>query len=179
MTSQSGTNRFARRLGYAVAGSAFALGLVMGFGPASVLAEPVNSDTEAEDQATPKMTADQALQLIQTEFETGAGGGQVSNLIDDVMTMRAQGFKPSKGNVEAITEALEKRPNQIPLVEALKETLAYQRKMQAQAAMAQEAQSQPGYTVGGPVGTPPDPANPGAPGVQIGGGGGTISQPVN
>ncbi len=56
----------------------------------------------------------------------GAGGGQLSNLIKDVMTLRAQGFMPSNGNKMAIQEALEKRPNQTPLVEALKQTVNFQ-----------------------------------------------------
>jgi hypothetical protein len=42
------------------------------------------------------------------------------------MTLRSQGFKPSNGNKVAIQEALEKRPNQTPLIEALKQTLNFQ-----------------------------------------------------
>ena len=56
------------------------------------------------------------------------------------MTLRAQGFRPSNANRLAIQDALEHRPNQTPLVEALKATLAYQRKLQAQAAMAGSGQ---------------------------------------
>ena len=46
--------------------------------------------------------------------------------------------------------ALDKRPNQAPLLAALKETVAYQRKIQAQAA-AQQAQGggQNGFAIGG------------------------------
>jgi hypothetical protein len=177
MTSQSG-NRFGRRVGGAVTGCALAFGLVMGFGPATALAEPASPTTEAEAPPTPAMTAEQALSIIQTEYDTGAGGGQLSNLVHDVMTMRAQGFKPSKANVAAITEALEKRPNQTPLVEALKATLAYQRKLQAQQAMAQQAQGQPGYEMGQMGQPPPNPGDPTQPGVTVGGGGPTINQPI-
>ncbi|WP_231976853.1 hypothetical protein [Mycobacterium sp. E740] len=86
------------------------------------------------DQVT--MTADQALAIIQNEYAQGDGGGQLSQLIDDVMKLRAQGFRPSNANKLAIQNALAHRPNQTPLVEALKETLAYQRKLQARAAQA-------------------------------------------
>nr|WP_066898177.1 hypothetical protein [Mycolicibacterium houstonense] len=51
----------------------------------------------------------------------------------DILKLRQQGYKPSNANREAITEALDKRPNQVPLIKALKSTLAYQRKLQAQA----------------------------------------------
>ena len=79
--------------------------------------------------------------------------------------------KPSNANKEAIAKALDYRPNQAPLIEALKETLAYQRKLQAQTQNANAGQ-QPGYNFGvgqpppgmGPTlppGVPPDPgANP-------------------
>ncbi len=62
------------------------------------------------------------------------------------MALRAQGFRPSNANRQAIEAALEHRPHQTPLIEALKETLAYQRKLQAQAAMAGD---------GGPNAGPP------------------------
>ena len=46
-------------------------------------------------------------------------------------------------------QALEKRPNQAPLLEALKATVAYQRKIQAQAAAQQEQGANPGFAIGG------------------------------
>ena len=55
------------------------------------------------------------------------------------MKLRSQGFKPSNANRLAIEEALDSRPNQAPLIEALKATLAYQRKQQAQSQL--QAQS--------------------------------------
>jgi hypothetical protein len=61
--------------------------------------------------------------------------------------MRAQGFKPSQANKDAIQDALDHRPNQTPLVEALKATLAYQRKLQAQQQMNAQQQG----PVAGPV----------------------------
>jgi hypothetical protein len=179
MTSQHGEVRHAWRRGFAgaMAGSAIAAALVVGVGAPTATSEPANTTTEAEAPPTPTMTADEALAIIQSEYDTGAGGGQVSNLVHDVLALRAQGFRPSNANKVAIQEALDKRPNQTPLVEALKATLAYQRKLQAQAAMAQQAQSEPGYNMG-QMGQPP--TAPGQPGVAVGGGPGapTINQPI-
>jgi hypothetical protein len=104
-----------------------------------------SSDECPEREVT--MTADQALTIIANEYRQGDGGGQLSVLIDDVLKLRAQGFKPSNANKIAIQDALAHRPNQTPLVEALRETLAYQRKLQAQAAMSSQAQG----PVAGPV----------------------------
>jgi hypothetical protein len=66
---------------------------------------------------------------------------------------------------------MNRRPNQTPLVEALKETIAYQRKQQAQAAMSTKGN---GAGSGGPVPvyTPPSgniqlPAGPGNAGITI------------
>ena len=93
------------------------------------------------------MTADQALTIIYNEYSLGDGGGQLSSLIDDVMKMRAQGYKPSNANKVAIEDALAHRPNQTPLIEALKTTLQYQRKIAEQQAMAAQQQQQSGGNV--------------------------------
>ena len=123
-----------------------AASLLTGFGVSTAFAEPGESctgedcaktdpaGTTAQADAPPVMTADEALAIIARDYDLGEGGGQLSTLIHDVMTLRAQGFKPSNANKKAITEALDHRPNQAPLVEALKETLSYQRKMQARPA---------------------------------------------
>ena len=117
------------------------------------------------------------LAIIEADYDLGSGGGQLSNLIDDVMRLRAQGFLPSNANKEAIVKALEYRPNQGPLIEALQETRAYQRKMQARVA----AQPSNPAVVGInelPPGVEPDPTKPdnGA-GVFISPGGG-VEQPI-
>jgi hypothetical protein len=143
----------------AVVGSAMAVSLLGGFGVATAFADPVESCTGAEcaknDPATPNaqtpaapaMTADQVLAIIDQDYDTGAGGGQLSGLIHDVLKLRALGFKPSKANTDAIVKALDYRPNQQPLIEALKDTLAYQHKMQALQQNAGNTQ-QPGYNFG-------------------------------
>ncbi len=129
MTSRTGrhtgTQRGAGRLAASlVAGGALAVGLMCAAPAAPVLAEPASptptdsADATAADGAS-QMSADQALALIDKEYDTGAAGGQLSNLIHQVLKMRAQGYKASNANREAITAALDKRPNQQPLVEAL------------------------------------------------------------
>ncbi len=97
-------------------------------------AAPVEPGTATEARPT---TADEVLAIIYRDYDTGAGGGQLSTLIHRVMQMRSQGFMPSKSNKDAIVEALDYRPNQGPLVQALKETLATQQKQKAQKAALQ------------------------------------------
>jgi hypothetical protein len=173
MTLQTGNLR--RAVKGAVASGAMAAGLLAGFGAATAFAEPVESCTGEECQkadpadAAPVMTADEALAIIERDYDTGAGGGELSTLIHDVLKLRAQGFKPSNGNKEAITKALDYRPNQTPLIEALKETLAYQRKLQAIQANSGNP-SQPGYGFGAgqaPPGMGLPPNSGGSPGVGI------------
>ena len=102
-------------------------------------ARAAKAGTAAADPAAPgatpeapPQTADEVLAIIYRDYDVGSGGGQLSNLIHSVMQMRSQGFKPSKANRDAIVEALDHRPNQGPLVQALKETLADQTKQQQQ-----------------------------------------------
>ena len=110
----------------------------------------------ADAASAPKrINADAVLSQIYEEYRQGDGGGQISILIDDVMKLRAQGFRPSAANALALEDAMAHRPNQGPIVEALKETLGYQRKLQAQSQMS-AAQQGP---IAGPV-----PAIPGGPG---------------
>ena len=98
--------------------------------------EEGDDECAEEAAAEPKINADQVLSQIYAEYAQGDGGGQISKLIDDAMKLRAQGFRPSSANAAALQQALEFRPNQTPLVEALKETISYQRKLQAQAQMS-------------------------------------------
>ncbi|MBU9765381.1 hypothetical protein FR943_16195 [Mycobacterium sp. TNTM28] len=123
--------------------SALVLGLLLG-SPAAT-ADPAEPSAQADAPgadapAAPQMTADQALSVVASEYDTGEGGGQISQLIHDILKLRQQGYKPSNANREAITAALDKRPNQVPLIKALKNTLAYQRKLQARSSAAQVPQ---------------------------------------
>jgi hypothetical protein len=97
--------------------------------------------------APKKVNADQVLMQIHEQYNNGDGGGQISKLIDDAMSLRMQGFRPSNANAEALLDGLDARPNQTPLVEALKATLAYQRKLQAQQQLAAQEQQQSGGAV--------------------------------
>ena len=135
VTSQTSRNTGWRRAAVgAVASGALAAGLMAGMGLAN--AEPVApADPTTGADAPPPMTADQVLAIITTEYDTGAGGGQLSNLVHQVMKLRSQGFYPSKGNQQDIVAALDERPNQAPLIAALQNTLAFQtrNKMRGQA----------------------------------------------
>jgi hypothetical protein len=194
MTSQTSKNRSGGRR--VLAGGALAAGLLMSFGSAAAFAQPATPTpapgpitgtgaNAAQNQPQPgdataaaaaesqQPTAD-VLGEVYNEYATGAGGGQVSNWIKEAVQLRAQGFRPSKTNLADIQDALTRRPNQNPLVEALKETVAYQRKIQAQAQNSLPSPNQvviggpplagqqgsglvtgpllPGTSVGGPVG---------------------------
>jgi hypothetical protein len=165
MTPQNGW----RRIAAALAGSAIAGALFAGFGAPTAWSVPADDQsTDTEAPAPPKMTADEAIALIDKEYDTGSGGGQISNLIHQVLVLRNAGFKPSRANQDAIVAALDKRPNQEPLISALKSTIAYQQKIQAQMVAQQQQQGgQNGFSIGGA----PAPFNQG--GVVLGGPGGT------
>ena len=143
-------DRWRRRVAGALAGSALVGTLLTGVGAPIASAAPGDDTTDTEAPAQPQMTGEQALAIIQQEYDLGAGGGQLSNFVHEVLVLRNLGFRPSKANQTAIVEALAKRPNQAPLVEALKATVAYQRKLQSQAA-AQQAQGSDGsnFAIGG------------------------------
>lgn len=177
MTSQTSKNTGWR---HAVTGVMTSVALAACFfaGIGSAYAEPAApTDPTTETDAPPAMTADQALAIIATEYDTGAGGGKLSNLIHQVMTLRSQGFYPSKGNKQAIEDALGKRPNQGPLVEALNETLAFQLKEKARSQMSQQ---QAPMTIGINQYDPNNPSAVGGFGITPGGAGpdGGISIPL-
>jgi hypothetical protein len=160
MTSQTGKARVDWRR--AIIGGVLAVGLMSGFGASTAFAQPAPSCTgddcsrqaeaaaaaaagcapddakcAAAATAPKRVNADQVLMAIHQQYGQGDGGGQISVLVDDVMKLRQAGFRPSNGNAEALLVAMNKRPNQTPLVEALRATVAYQRKLQTQSAMAE------------------------------------------
>jgi hypothetical protein len=118
------------------------------------------------------------LDDIGVKYMQGAGGGQLSNFAKEALTLRALGFKPSKGNLEELQAGWDFLPNQTRLVDALKDTVAYQRRLQA---IQQNAVApQQGVTMGQtplPPGVPPDPGNPNNTGIGVIPGG-TVNQPV-
>lgn len=109
------------------------------------------------------------IDQLAEDYGVGAGGGQVANLLRSVMKLRAMGFKPSKANLEEIQVAMTYRPNQNPLINALKDTLAYQSKLKGQMEILQQAQSQQNASsaVMG-AGQMPGASNPAMPGMSVG-----------
>jgi hypothetical protein len=145
MTSSAITNRFGRTLGGAVLSGGLAVTLTLGIGSAIAQADPTDSATQTDATAAQSQTIDQILGSIDAEYDTGAGGGQISNLIHSVLLLRQQGVKPSETNRQELANALKYRPNQVPLISALKTTLAYQQKTLA---LMTPPSSGGGYTVG-------------------------------
>ncbi|MCZ8379819.1 hypothetical protein O6P37_13170 [Mycobacterium sp. CPCC 205372] len=138
-----------------IASGALAAGLLTGVAAQTASAQPADPTVAAEGPkkctgedcnkaaAAPKVSADQLLSAIHSEYAQGDGGGQVSKLVDDAMTLRSRGFIPSNANALALQDALNQRPNQGPLVAALKQTVSYQRKLAAQNAAATQPGSGP------------------------------------
>jgi hypothetical protein len=135
-----------------IAGVALAVGLVCGS------AVPAHADI---------------LDDLAEQYAVGTGGGQLSKLLKITLKLRAMGYKPSQAYLDQVTAAAEYRPNQNPLIEALKNTVAYQAKVKAQTELLQGAQSQQGANsaVMG-AGQMPGASNPGtaAGGATAGGG---------
>jgi hypothetical protein len=121
MTLQTGSLR--RAVTGAVASSALAIGLLMGIGSATASAD--------------------ILDNVGAKYMEGAGDGQISNYVKTALSLRSQGFKPSKANLEALQAGWEYLPNQMRLVDALKETIAYQHRMQAVAQNTNNNPNQP------------------------------------
>lgn len=150
MTSQTSRISTLRRAATTVVASGALLAGGLGFGVATGWAEPAptpGDTTTAEGAPAAPMSADQALSIIATEYDTGAGGGQISVLIHNILKLRAMGFMPSKSNADAIVAALDKRPNQAPLIKALESTLAFQQRNQARSSAAGQQGQQ--FNIGG------------------------------
>ncbi|MGE0220938.1 hypothetical protein [Mycolicibacterium sp.] len=144
MTQNSTTGELLRRVtGGAVVGAAVASGLVFGVAPVAS-AQPADSNGTSQTEQQRPVSPDQVLMMISEQYQTGRGGGQVSKLIEQVMTLRQRGIRPSMANTQALLVGLEARPNQGPLIEALQSTVAYQRKVMAQAANGGAAAGPPG-----------------------------------
>jgi hypothetical protein len=75
------------------------------------------------------------LDQIGLKYMQGAGGGQLSNIVEDSIRLRSLGFRPSKTNLDALQAGWDFLPNQAKLLSALEQTVAYQRKIQMQGAM--------------------------------------------
>ena len=121
MARTNAARRWGRGVLNGIAGTAIAVGLVFG------------STTTAHADV---------LDDLAEQYGIGAGGGQLSNLLKVSMKLRAMGYKPSQAYLDKISTAMDYRPNQLPLIGALKDAIAYQAKIKAQTEILQTAQSQ-------------------------------------
>lgn len=137
-----------RSVATVLAGAAVAGVLGSAVAAPAAWAQPAEPTTENRAPISP----DQVLMMISQEYQTGAGGGQVSKLIEQVVTLRKRGVRPSRASTQALAAALEKRPNQKPLVEALQATLVDQRRQ-----FARQGVQAPG---GAPIVAAPDTSHP-------------------
>jgi hypothetical protein len=115
MTSQSDkstTSRWRRAAVTGLAGAGLAASMILGAGTA-------NADI---------------LDDLEAQYGSGSGGGQVANLLNDALMMRAQGVRPRPADLQAVQAAAGSLgANQAPLVGALQQVVANQQKMLAQA----------------------------------------------
>lgn len=110
--------------------------------------------------AVPAAASGDVLDQLAEEYAVGSGGGQLSNLLKMSLKLRAMGFKPSKANLAEIAQAMDYRPNQIPLIEALKDAIAYQQKIRAQMEILQQYQQRQGNSAVMGAGQMPGDSNP-------------------
>lgn len=95
------------------------------------------------------------LDDLAEQYAIGASGGQLSKLLKVSLKLRSMGYKPSQTYLDGLTKAATYRPNQNPLIEAMKDTIAYQAKAKAQTDLIRGSQSQQGVVSTGqmPVGS--------------------------
>ncbi|MEI6251829.1 MAG: hypothetical protein WCP30_03405 [Mycobacteriaceae bacterium] len=105
-------------------------------------------------------TQGDVLDQLAEDYAVGSGGGQLSNLLKTALKLRSMGFKPSKPYLDEIKEAMTHRPNQLPLIGALKDTIAYQQKIQAQMQILQSAAAKNANGAVMGAGAAPGAANP-------------------
>jgi hypothetical protein len=148
MTSQTSRNTGWRRaVTGAVASGALASGLMIGLGVGTAHAD--------------------VLDDINAQYDTGSGGGQVSNLIHTAIKLRSLGYVPSQGNMEDLQAGMDSRPNEMPLITALQNTVQFMKREQSRSSRPAPA------TIGA------NTTNPGSnPGIFAPGGMGGINVPL-
>lgn len=105
------------------------------------------------------------------EFTTAAGAGPIADLVNQSLKLRAMGFRPSKAELDGITQAETYRPNQTPLIKALKATVAGQSKLQQETqALQGSGQNQFGVGINQYDPNSPGGVTAGPGGVNLGGG---------
>lgn len=115
-------------------------------------------------------TQGDVLDQLAEDYAVGAGGGQVSNLLKTSLKLRNMGFRPTKQYYDEIQAAMNYRPNQNPLIAALKDTIAYQQKIRAQVEILQQSQSKNANSAVMGAGQMPADSNPGQLGTSMGSG---------
>src|SRR5262245_45641819 len=114
-----------RSVAAALAGTGLAAALALGSAPGMARADVVDD--------------------LANEFTTAAGAGQISGLLNQSLKLRAMGVKATAGELAAVQDSLKYRPNQTPMITALKDMVAGQTHRYQQ---AQAANQKPGYSVG-------------------------------
>jgi hypothetical protein len=110
------------------------------------------------------------LDQLAEDYAVGTGGGQLSNLLKTSLKLRNMGFRPTKQYYDEIRAAMAYRPNQNPLIAALKDTIAYQQKIRAQMEILQQSQSKNANSAVMGAGQMPADSNPGQLGTSTGSG---------
>lgn len=123
--------------------------------------------------STPVTAHADVLDDLANEFTTAQGEGPIPSLLNQSMRLRGAGYNLTNGETAEIQAALTRRPNQTPLIGALKDAVAGQTKRMKQNQLAQSA-GQPG-----PIGIGINQYDPNSPGgitagpggINVGGGG--------
>lgn len=152
--------------GSSAAGQSASGGVVMSGGAAAA-----SSGTSGTGAATTGATAGgDVLDQLAEDYAVGTGGGQLSNLLKTSLKLRNMGFRPTKQYYDEIKAAMAYRPNQNPLIAALKDTIAYQQKIRAQVDILQQSQSKNANSAVMGAGQMPADSNPGQLGASMGSG---------
>ena len=101
--------RWRRIVAGALTGTAVALSVSLGAGAGTAHADVIDT--------------------LAAEYTLGSSGGHVSNLLKQVVELRAQGIAPKGSDLRAVEASLQYRPNQMRLISALSTTVANQQKM--------------------------------------------------
>lgn len=112
------------------------------------------------------------LDDLAQEFSTAAGAGQVSTLLNQSLKLRAAGVRPTGAELTAVQDALKYRPNQTPMIDALKDMVAGQSHRLDQLQAAKKGDYSIGINQYDP--TSPGGVTVGPGGINIGGGAWTI-----
>ncbi|MBV9513196.1 MAG: hypothetical protein JO280_03990 [Mycobacteriaceae bacterium] len=148
MTMKAGP-RWRRALGAGLAGTGLAVALACGSAAGTARADVIDD--------------------LANEFTTAAGGGEMSTLLNQSLKLRGMGFKPTAAELTAIQDSEKYRPNQTPMITALKNAVDGQTHRMQQ---ANAAAKKGGFSIGINQYDPTSPggitAGPG--GINLGGG---------